>query len=178
MAPLRVPAGVTKLIARFRRDERGNIATIFAFALLPILTAIGCATDYSLATRMKAKMQSAADAAAVASVSANSLGYNAAINMTSDGSVAAGVGDANNIFNGNLNNTTGYNNLSVSSTVVKTGSTLTSTVQFSARVPTVFMNVVGWSALTITGSSAASSSLPLYLDFYLMLDVSGSMGLP
>jgi len=31
--------------------------------------------------------------------------------------------------------------------------------------------------MTVTGTSAASGSLPPYLDFYLMLDVSGSMGL-
>jgi hypothetical protein len=40
------------------------------------------------------------------------------------------------------------------------------------------MKVWGQQKLTVSGSSAASSSLPLYLDFYLTLDVSGSMGLP
>ena len=39
---------------------------------------------------------------------------------------------------------------------------------------------VAWlySTLTVTGISSSSASLPPYLDFYLMLDVSGSMGLP
>src|SRR6202012_3380823 len=36
----------------------------------------------------------------------------------------------------------------------------------------------GFPSLTVTGTSSSSSSLPLYLDFYLVLDVSGSMGLP
>jgi hypothetical protein len=40
------------------------------------------------------------------------------------------------------------------------------------------MNVVGFQKLTVTGTSTASASLPPYLDFYLLLDVSGSMGLP
>ncbi len=82
-----------RTIGRFRRDQRGNIAVIFAIALLPILSAVGCAIDYSLATRMKAKLQSAADAASVASISQKSLGYLAAAQMTGDGSVAAGVTD-------------------------------------------------------------------------------------
>jgi Flp pilus assembly protein TadG len=170
---------LTALISRFRRDRRGNIAVIFAFALLPVLSAIGCATDYSLAARMKAKMQSAADAAAVASISENSTGYLAATKMTSDGAVTVAQTDASNIFNGNVP-TTGYtvSSLNVTPTVTKTGSTLTSLVTFSAQVPTVFMNVVGFPAMTITGSSTASASMPLYLDFYLMLDVSESMGLP
>jgi hypothetical protein len=62
--------------------------------------------------------------------------------------------------------------------VTKTGAALTSTVNFSADVPVTFMKVVGFSKTTVTRSSSASSSLPLYLDFYLTLDVSGSMGLP
>jgi len=40
------------------------------------------------------------------------------------------------------------------------------------------MKVLGWQTMTVTGTSTATSSLPLYLDFYLTVDVSGSMGLP
>jgi Flp pilus assembly protein TadG len=169
---------LTALARRFRRDSRGNVAVIFTMALLPILAGIGSAIDYSQASRMKAKMQSAADAASVASISVNSAGYIAASQMTTDGSVAAGVTEANNIFNGNLNATSGYNALAESSTVTKTGATLNSVVTFSATVPVVFMKVLGYTTLTVSGTSRASSSLPPYLDFYLMLDVSGSMGLP
>src|SRR4029077_4667834 len=142
------------LIERFRRDRRGNIAVIFAIALLPMLSAIGCATDYSLAARMKAKMQSAADAAAVASISQNSTGYLAATQMTSNGPVTVAQTDATNMFNGNLASS-GYANLKVTSTVTKTGSTLTSNVAFSADVPTVFMQVAGFSKLSISGNSTA-----------------------
>ena len=73
------------LLARFRRDKSANIAVIFAIATLPILTAVGCAVDYSFAARMKAKLQSAADAAAIASIAVNSAGYRAAALMTSSG---------------------------------------------------------------------------------------------
>jgi Flp pilus assembly protein TadG len=169
---------VTALISRFRRNSRGNVAVIFTIALLPILTAIGCASDYSLTTRMKAKMQSAADAASVASISQKSAGYIAATTMSGNGSVAVAVTDAQNIFNGNLSAVTGYTNLTLTPTVTKTGSTLVSNVQFTASVPTVFLKVLGYQSLTFSGSSTSSASLPLYLDFYLMLDVSGSMGLP
>jgi Flp pilus assembly protein TadG len=179
MPKTRTPNRSIALLSRFRRDKRANVAVIFAFALLPILAAIGCATDYTEATRIKAKMQAAADAAAVASVSKNSAAYLAAVNMTSNGSVAAGVTDADNIFNGNIFNFANlYTNASVTSTVTKTGVNLTSNVTFSAQVPVVFMKVLGWQNMTVGGSSSATSSLPKYIDFYLMLDVSGSMGLP
>jgi Flp pilus assembly protein TadG len=169
---------ITTLISRFRRDTKANIAVIFAIATVPIITAVGCATDYSMAARMKTKLQSASDTASLASISVHSAGWTAATQMTTNGSVAAGATEANNMFNGNAATFSGYQNLSVNSTVTKTGSTLTSTVTFAADVPVTFMAVAGWSTMHITGSSTASYSMPLYLDFYLMLDVSGSMGLP
>jgi Flp pilus assembly protein TadG len=178
MSGSRISSRIAALLSRFRRNDKANVVVIFAFSLVPILTAIGCATDYSLAVRMKSKMQSAADGASVASISTNSAGYLAAIQMTSNGSVAAGVTDANNIFNGNVSGVPGYINLAVTSTVTKTKAMLTSNVAFSAQVPTIFLGIIGYQNLTITGSSSSSASLPLYLDFYLMLDVSGSMGLP
>ena len=168
-----------RLLSRFRRDQSGNIAMIFALSLLPLLSAVGCAVDYSLASRMRAKLQSAADGAAVAAISQKSPGFIAASAMSGNGSVTVAVTDANKVFDGNMNQvTSGLNNLSRTSTVTKTGIQLTSLVSFSADVPTTFMKVVGFQKLTVTGSSSASASLPPYLDFYLTLDVSGSMGLP
>jgi Flp pilus assembly protein TadG len=178
MAVLRFPGRVKELLSRFRHDRKANVAVIFGIAVLPVLGFVGAAIDYSLATRMKSKLQSAADSAAVASVSEFSAGFNQAMKMTTDGAVSNGVTEANAIFNGNAATITGYQNLSVTSTVTKTGATLNSTVQWSAQVPVTFMKVLGWQTMTVGGSSTANASLPLYLDFYLTLDVSGSMGLP
>jgi Flp pilus assembly protein TadG len=167
------------LMNRFRRDRRANVAVIFAIACVPLISAVGCAIDYSEATRIKAKMQSAADAAAVAAISQNSAGWLASTAQSSNGPVTVAQTDAVNVFNGNVTAQASlYNSLVVTATVMKTGPSLASTVSFSANVPVTFMKVVGWSQLTVTGSSKATSSLPLYLDFYVMLDVSGSMGLP
>jgi Flp pilus assembly protein TadG len=166
------------LIRRFGRDSRGNMTFTFAIVTVPLLTAVGAATDYSLATRMRAKLQSAADAAAVASISQQSPGFLAASQMSTDGTVTAGVNDANKVFNGIMGTITGYTGLSEIATVTKTGANLKSSVTFTAQVPTTFMKLVGFQTMTLTGSSSASAILPLYLDFYLALDVSGSMGLP
>jgi Flp pilus assembly protein TadG len=164
-------------LSRFRRDQRGNIAVIFTIAAIPLVSAIGCAVDYSLATRMKAKLQTAADAASIAALSQKSPGFLAASVMTGNGSVAAGVTDANNVFDANMSGITGHQNLVRSSTVTKTGIKLAASVTFSADVPVTFMKVVGFQKLTVTGVSSSAASLPPYLDFYLTLDVSGSMGL-
>jgi Flp pilus assembly protein TadG len=167
-----------RLIGRFHQNRRGNVAIIFAFATIPLVSAIGCAVDYSLATRMQAKLQSAADGATVASISQKSLGYIAATQMTGDGTITAGVTDANNVFDGNMSTIGGYTNLQRTSTVTKAGIKLTSNVTFHADVPVTFMKVIGLQTLTVRGSSTSTASLPPYLDFYLTLDVSGSMGLP
>jgi Flp pilus assembly protein TadG len=186
MLKRRFSGPLAKLASRFGGNSKGNVAVIFAIACIPILTAIGCAIDYSLAMRMQSKMQSAADAASVGSISQSSPGYAAAEAMSGNGSVAVGVTDANNIFMGNLcgprtggcSNVTGYSNLVVSSTVTKSGSGLTSVVTFTAQVPTVFLNVIGYQTMNISGGSTSSAAMSTYLDYYLVLDVSGSMGLP
>ncbi len=179
-----------KLISYFASNSKANVAVIFAIACIPVLTAIGCAVDYSLAVRVKSKMQAAADAASVGSISQSSPGYTAAKSMSSNGTVTVGVTDANNIFNSNLCvaqqpplaagcvPVTAYSNLTVTPTVTKTGTTLSSVVTFSAQVPTVFLKVVGFQELTVSGTSTSSAAMSTYLDFYLTLDVSGSMGLP
>jgi Flp pilus assembly protein TadG len=161
---------------RFARDRRGNIAVIFAFCCVPLITVVGCAVDYARATQTRSKLQAAADAASVGSVAKASPAFVAAGSMTSDGAIPAGVTDATNIFNANMTNQTGYTLGSITPTVVKSGSTVTSTVSFSASINTMFLGVIGKTALSMSGTSTSTASMPLYVDFYLLLDNSPSMG--
>jgi Flp pilus assembly protein TadG len=173
-----VPIRLQQYLSRFRRDKRGNVAIIFAIAAIPLISAIGCAVDYSMATRMKAKLQSAADSASIAALSQKSPGFLAASVMTGNGTVAEGVTDATNVFNANMNGITGYTMVNKDVAVTKTGIKLAASVTFTAEVPTTFLKVINYSKLTVTGLSSSAATLPPYLDFYLTLDVSGSMGLP
>jgi hypothetical protein len=50
---------------RFAQANGGNIAVIFAFAMLPILAFIGAAIDYSRANKARSAMQAALDSAAL-----------------------------------------------------------------------------------------------------------------
>jgi Flp pilus assembly protein TadG len=161
---------------RFARDRRGNIAVIFAFCCVPLITVVGCAVDYARATQIRSKLQAAADAASVGSVAKASPAFVAAGSMTSDGAIPAGVTDATNIFNANMTSQTGYTLGSITPTVVKSGSTVTSTVSFSASINTMFLGVIGKTALSMSGTSTSTASMPLYVDFYLLLDNSPSMG--
>jgi Flp pilus assembly protein TadG len=165
-----------QLIRRFGTDRRGNIAVIFALSCLPVVSAVGCAVDYSRATQVRSKLLAAADSASVGSLAKTSPAFIAAGTMTSDGSIGVGVTDAKNIFNANMTGVTGYTLNSVTPTVTKSGTVVTSNVTFSADVPTSFMGVIGKSTLTVTGSSTSTANLPQYIDFYLLLDNSPSMG--
>lgn len=169
-------AAFRALIDTFVRDTRGNIAVIFAIACVPLITAVGCAVDYSRATQTRSKLQAAADAASVGSLAKASPAFLAAGSMTSDGPIPVGVTDAQNIFDANRANLTGYTLNSVTPTVVKSGSTVTSTVAFSANIDTMFLGLIGKTALTVTGMSSSTANMPLYVDFYLLLDNSPSMG--
>jgi Flp pilus assembly protein TadG len=164
------------LMNRFRGDQRGNIAVIFTLALLPILSAIGCAVDYSRATQLRSKLLAAADAASVGSIAKLSPAFIAAGSMTVDGPIPAGVTDATNIFNGNMSGVSGYTLNSMTPVVTKANSAVTSVVSFSADVPTMFLGVMGKSTMTVTGTSTSTANMPLFIDFYLLLDNSPSMG--
>jgi Flp pilus assembly protein TadG len=164
------------ILRRFRSDRSGNVAVIFALAAVPLLTAVGCAIDYSRANQIRTKLLSAADAASVGSIAKASPGFIAAGSMTSDGPVPAGAADAAKIFNGNIFNQSGFTLDSVTPTMTKSGGTLTSMVQFTATVPTMFLGLIGTKTVTVTGSSSSTANMPLYIDFYLLLDNSPSMG--
>lgn len=96
--------------------------------------------------------------------------------MTGDGDIAEGVADARAIFDGNMSGEAGYTLNSVTPTVTKAGMLVTSTVTFSADVPTTFLGVMNKTKMTVTGSSTAVTKMPQYIDFYLLLDNSPSMG--
>ncbi len=169
-------ARLRTLFGNFRSDSRGNVAIITALAALPMMAAIGCVIDYSNASMIRTKLQAAADAAALATVSINSPVIATAKGMSSGGTVSGGSTYASNFFSANL--PTGYTSVSPTATVTLTGTTITAVVSFSTTVSTYFMGILGYPNVTIGSSSTASYTLPTYINFYLMLDVSGSMSFP
>lgn len=60
------PAGSATALARFFGNRRGNVAVIFALALLPVMAATGSAIDITRALQVKARLNSALDAAGLA----------------------------------------------------------------------------------------------------------------
>jgi Flp pilus assembly protein TadG len=170
-------ARLRALLADFRFNKRGNVAIITGLMAIPLVSAVGCVIDYSIASAIKTKLQAAADAATLATVSINSPIITTAKNMTGNGNVTNGSTYAQNFF---TSDTTAYSGATSTGTVAKSGTVITATLTFSYSVPTYFMGILGSSFknITVSGTSTASYSLPTYIDFYLMLDVSGSMSFP
>ena len=50
---------------QFARAERGNIAVLFAIALVPVLSFVGTAVDYTRANAARTSMQAALDSTAL-----------------------------------------------------------------------------------------------------------------
>jgi len=160
-----------------KSGTRGNVAVTFALASLPIIAAIGCVVDYSMASMVKTKLQAAADAATLAALSNNSPILTTAKSMSGNGAVTGGATYLQNFFGADTSAFSGVT-MTPTPTVTKSGLTITATLNFAYSVPTSFMKVWGNPNINVTGSSTASISLPAYLNFYLMLDVSGSMSFP
>jgi len=164
------------LTDRFRRDRRGNVAIIFAITCIPLISMVGAAVDYTRALQIRSQLQAALDTASVGSIVQKSAAFITAGSMAADGAVPGGDVDAINIFKGNTSGRTGFTLTSTTATVNRANGVVTATMQFSADVSTSLTSVMGFSKMTVTGSSVATATMPNYIDFYLLLDNSPSMG--
>jgi len=153
-------------IAAFGRQTQGNVALIFAISVIPVVTSVGAAVDFSNISRDKAVLDAAADVAALASVTSSGA------LPTTDVARQTGL----NSFSGNVSGRTTFQLNSVNVTVTDSGLARSSVVTYSATVKTAFGGLLGMDTLTISGSSTATSTLPTYIDFHILLDNTPSMG--
>lgn len=171
---------ISRLWSRFadlRRDAEGSTSILVGFAMLPIIGLLGLGIDYGMAAARKKRLDSAADAAALAAmVTAKAyLAEHAGESDASDRAKAEGEAQAAKVFSMNAGGST-YGTATPS--VTRSGQTLVSSVTYTATVNTVFGRLFNVPSTSIINTVTASTDLASYLDFYLMVDVSGSMGLP
>jgi hypothetical protein len=135
-------------------------------ALIPITLAVGAAVDYSFANKIKARLDAAADAAALSAVNKSTISTTANAAQTT----------ALNLFNAQVVALSRVTIGAVSASITDTATGRTAVVNYKATVPTAFMGLVGINTMQIVGTSTAASGLPTYIDFYLLLDNTPSMG--
>ncbi|SFV13904.1 Flp pilus assembly protein TadG [Methylobacterium sp. 174MFSha1.1] len=167
-------------LASLMRDRDGGIGIIFGLSLIPIVGLVGLGVDYGMAITNRARLDRAADASALAAV-VTAKAYVAANSSQSgvlDKARAAGVAQAVNTFKVNTGSVPLSSVTLATPAVDISGQTVTAAVTYTAIVQNSFAKLFRVPTTTVTNTSKASADLPSYLDFYLMVDVSGSMGLP
>ena len=137
---------------------------------------------YYNALAAKTRLDLASDAAAIAAINA-AQSYIEANSATqtdpalSTAAEAAGQAQAQKVFYSNAGSTA---KIAATPTITmsRTGQTFNATIAYQATSQNAFGPIFGVKQINITGTSASSLTMGKYLDFYLLLDVSGSMGLP
>jgi Flp pilus assembly protein TadG len=155
---------IKRHLSSFGRDRRGNVAMIVAFAIIPLVGALGLATDTSRGYLLKARLSQALDAAALA-------GSKVFYSPTRDDDVRKFF-DAN-FPPGFMDSTPNPIELDITEdTTDENNPKLNVTAR--ATIPTTFMRVLGFEDMSVPAVAQATRSIKA-LDVVISLDMSGSM---
>ena len=176
--PMNPIKSLLKKTAALRDQEQGAVALIFALAFIPLLGFVGVAVDYGLGVRDAALLRTAVDAAALSAVSPTSQGYKLAQAASSDGVITVDATPYINLMQANLG---GHSEMTLQGaptvTLKRAGLNVTAQVTATASIKTSLMYIFGYPYMSVTKTSTASTNLPTFLDFYLLLDNTPSMGI-
>jgi Flp pilus assembly protein TadG len=163
----------------FRRDARGASAMIFALFVPVLMLLIGGAIDFSRLIQLRSELQDAADAASVGAVGVNSTAFQTAITMSGNGTITAGGTQAKAMFNSDAPTTTDLSGTTVNATVTKTNTTITSVIDVSSTYKSLILGLFApnLANVPVKVASTSSATMPPYINFYLLLDNTPSMGL-
>ncbi|MCO5160064.1 MAG: pilus assembly protein TadG-related protein [Mesorhizobium sp.] len=164
------------LLRKFLSSRSGNYAMMLSIMALPLIGGIGMAVDYAEALRIRSLLNGAADAAALGAVSRGSPTFKNGGVFDDDWTEEDAKEDALNLFNAYIIGKKGFTIDELSASFSQDGSDIIAKVNFKAHVPMNFMRIVGKDSVPIDGSVVASIRTAPYIDFYMLLDNSPSMG--
>ncbi|OPF93728.1 TadE/TadG family type IV pilus assembly protein [Rhodopseudomonas palustris] len=166
MSMISLAAQLTRAARRFPQANGGNIAVIFALALVPLLGFIGVAVDYSRANNARTSLQNALDSAAL--MLSRDLGVGT---ITPDQVSSKAQTYFNSLY---TNKETGA--VTVTATYTAKDGSGSSTIAMSGQgaVQTQFMKILGFQTMAI-GSSTTTTWGGTRLRVAMALDVTGSM---
>lgn len=152
-------AGLGGGFRRFGASRRGNVATMFAIVIIPLIGMVGAAVDYSSAYRSKERVQHALDAA--------SLAVNRSIGTMSEDQLRTLARDT---FAANMGSGMAADLTQIDIEVGEHLVTLTAT----SASKTMFMGLLGIDRLDISASSTTIAGQQTF-EIAMVLDNSGSM---
>jgi Flp pilus assembly protein TadG len=154
------------IMRRFGGATGGNVALMFTIALVPLISFVGAAIDYSRASMARSAMQAALDSAALM----------VAKDLSAGTITTSQVPPKAQAYFTALYTDKQATGISVTANYTVGSGTSGSTVQIigSGSIPTDFMNVVGFPNMSFSSSSTAAWGTNL-LRVALVLDNTGSM---
>jgi Flp pilus assembly protein TadG len=155
------------VLQRFLGDSGGNLTTMFALTLLPVLGLIGITVDYTQSSTRKAALDTIADSASLAAVTPAMLAQ----------TDQASIDVATTLFNSQISAVKGIGPVTLSVTTSDSGLSRTVSVSYQTTSSALFGGLTGKSSLPISGTSQSSATVPPNIDFYLLLDNSPSMAI-
>ncbi|WP_428390429.1 vWA domain-containing protein [Lichenicoccus sp.] len=162
---------MSRLLARLRHDRRGNVAILVGLLILPIIGLLGLAIDFGQASMARAKLDLAADSAALLATTAASNAYLAGAADPIGTAQAA----AQARFTGQAGAQSGVTIGNVAVTVTQSGPLFASSITYSGAIATTFGRIFGVDTIALNGQSSASLSISPYRDIQVLMDVSSSM---
>jgi Flp pilus assembly protein TadG len=176
MSCSRILKSLIDAIRHLRPATSGNVAIIFAVAMIPMVMATLGVVQYAMAISTRTKLNAVADAAALQAVSSS-----ATVTYVNTG--ATGQANAKNMFNAqaSLVHSATISSLNVSVVPAAATSTapgtLTAMVSYTATLSSLAPGIFGSYFTSVNGTSTATATVPAYANFYLLLDNSPSMGI-
>jgi Flp pilus assembly protein TadG len=153
-------------VGEFASNTDGNLAVIFAIVLIPVLTFVGAAIDYSRAVKSRTAMQSALDSTALMLSKDLSAGIITASQINAK---------AQSYFTALYTDRDAQSPAVTATYTAASGSTpATVLVNGSASIITAFMRIAGFPTMGFNANSTASWGANL-LRVALVLDNTGSM---
>lgn len=166
---------------KFLNDEKGAVAIVMGLTVIPLILAAGLAADYAIALTAKTRLDSSADAAALAAIRTAQLTV-AELSKSNPSpntdAIAAATTQAEKSFFAQAGNRASALTDKPKINVAINGQEVTADVSYNAAIPAVFGKLAGVKTMKLDGVAGAHLTMAKFLDFYLLLDVSGSMGLP
>ena len=153
------------ILSRLAKDRKASVLPIMAAVMVPLIGIIGSGLDLSRAYLAKAKLQTACDAAALATRRHMSSG----VTLSTDS-----IAEGQRFFSFNF--PTGLMNTAPVTPAIALSTTDLSVVEVSAtaQVPTTLMRVFGKYTMPVTASCSADQDF-VNNDIMLVLDVTASM---
>lgn len=164
---------VCKALCSVAYCSRGSVLVLTAVCAPVLFLLVGFSIDYAYASYINHRLANASDSAALTAVSQSAASAVGGYANTA-GLQAYGA----RIFNENVSDLA-LPNVNFSLNVTQNSNTLlvTASASYTYSVPIFFGGLVGRTTFPLSGSLIAKAQPPTYINYYLLVDVSNSMGI-